>query len=128
MRKSWDGYIKDMMLSAKKAKSPQHATPATEPSLNIENHASMEMVMRELLKKMRIEQTAVWQTDAAGDAWQIVFSLSSEYAQERALTMLTEWGIGEREGSSVSMVPCTVLMHKPEPVRDVGGELMDEQE
>lgn len=115
------------MLSAKKTKSPLHAS-TTEPSLNIENHSSMEMVMRELLKKMRISRSAVWQKDASGDAWQIMFSVDSEFAQERALTMLTEWGIGEREGSAVSMVPCTVLMHKPEPERDVDGEVLDEQE
>lgn len=133
-RRSWDGYIKDLMQSAQKksTKSPaiQRGSVATiEPSLNIENHSSMERVMREILIKMRMTRAAVWQTDAGGESWQIVFSVGGGYAQERVLTMLTEWGIGEREGSTVAMVPCTVLMCKPEPgAGDEAGDLMDEQE
>lgn len=119
MRKSWDGYIKDLMLSAKKITSPAivsttgsssnaAAIADIEPTLNVENHASMETVMREILKKMRV-RTAVWQNGDDGNTWQIVFSIEAGFPQERMLTMLTEWGIGERDGSVVSMMPCTVM-------------------
>lgn len=133
IRKSWDGYIKDLMSSAKKMASPAVVAANVEPTLNVENHASMETVMREILKKMRI-RTAIWQTGFDGTTWQISFSVQSGYVQERLLTMLTEWGIGERDGSVVSMMPCTLMAPPvraaphPQDDQDVDGDARHDQE
>lgn len=119
IRKSWDGYLKDLVTSAKKPRS-ERAT------LDLDTTAAMETVVREVLKKMRL-RTALWQTSDAKDYIQISVSVDAGYVQERLLTMLTEWGIGEREGSSISMVPCTLVAHKPPPEPEVAGEAEDQQ-
>lgn len=123
LRKSWDGYLRDLMESAKRIK----ITPSTAvadgvaKSLEIEDDAPMEQVLRAILRKMKIK-TALWQRSEAGDAYQVTFSLESGYCHEKMMTMLREWGIGEREGSSVSVLPCE-LMHKPIPERGIEGKM-----
>lgn len=119
MRKSWDGYLKELVTSAKKPK-PERAT------LDIETTAAMETVVREILKKLRIK-SALWQTSDLKDSVQISLSVEAGYMQERLLTMLTEWGIGERDGSSISMVPCSLVAPKPHVEPDREELLADEE-
>lgn len=120
LRKSWDGYLRDLMESAKRIKITQTVADGVAKSLEIDDDAPMEQVLHAILKKMKIK-TALWQRSESGDAYQITFSLESGYCHEKMMTMLREWGIGEREGSSVSILPCQ-LMHKPMPERDFEGK------
>lgn len=92
---------------------------ATNPdTLDLSEDASMECVVKAILKKMKVK-SALWQRSEAGDVYYITFSVQSGYTHEKMLTMLREWGIGEREGSSVSIIPCT-LLHKP--IREVDAD------
>lgn len=119
MRKSWDGYLKDFVTSAKKTK-PERAT------LDIETTAAMETVVREIFKKMRLK-SALWQTSDSKDSVQISVSVEAGYVQERLLNMLTEWGIGERDGSSISMVPCSLVAPKPHMEQE-GEDVTEDEE
>lgn len=75
--------------------------------LNIAIDSSMETVMIELLKKLKIE-SAIWQQTKNNNCYQITFSIESDYRHELILNILNEWGIGERDGSCVSMIPCAI--------------------
>lgn len=88
-------------------------------SLELNEDASMESVVKAILKKMKVK-SALWQRSDQGDVYHIMFSVESGYTHEKMLTMLKEWGIGDREGSSVSIVPCT-LLHKPMREIDADG-------
>lgn len=83
----------------------------------------METVVREILKKMRIN-SALWKTSDTKDSVQISLSVEAGYAQERLLNILTEWGIGERDGSSISMVDCSLVA----PKQHVDDEELTEDE
>lgn len=88
-------------------------------SLDLNEDASMESVVKAILQKMKVK-SALWQRSDLGDVYHIMFSVESGYTHEKMLTMLKEWGIGEREGSSVSIIPCT-LLHKPMREVDADG-------
>lgn len=66
--------------------------------------------MMELLRKLKIEN-AFWQLSRNKNFFQITFTID-DYRHEILLNILNEWGIGERKGSTVSMVPCP-LYNKP---------------
>lgn len=68
----------------------------------------MVTVLREILKKMQIK-TASWQKTEMKDYYQIMFSFEAGNRQRKLQNMLNDWGIGEREGSSVTMIPGTLL-------------------
>lgn len=87
-------------------------------SLELNDDASMESVVKAILNKMKVK-SALWQRSDQGDVYHIMFSVETGYTHEKMLTMLKEWGIGEREGSSVSVIPCT-LLHRP--IREVDAD------
>lgn len=118
LRKSWDGYIKDLMTGLNQNRQSPMAANVVD-SLGLNEDASMECIVKAILKKMKVK-TALWQRSEEGDVYHITFSVTSGYTHEKMLTMLKEWGIGDREGSSVSIVPCT-LLHKPVRELDVDG-------
>lgn len=122
MRKSWDGYLKDFVTSAKKTKPSDRAT------LDIATNAPMETVVREILKKMRLLKWALLQTGYDKDYLQISVAVEAGYVQERLLTMLTEWGIGERDGSSISMVACSLVTPKLPMERSDGEDIAEHEE
>ena len=67
----------------------------------------MEQIITEMLKKMKIEN-ATWQISHSENYAQIVFSIKTGLLHEKVLAILSEWGIGERDGSSVSVIPLAV--------------------
>lgn len=79
-------------------------------SLKLSNDTPMEQIMIELFKKLKIEN-AFWQISRDKNYHQISFTVD-DYRHEVLFNILNEWGIGERDGTSVSMIPCA-LHNKP---------------
>lgn len=75
--------------------------------LNISEDSSMESIMNELFKKLKIDN-AVWQLTKNMKFHQITFSVESNTRRELILSTLNEWGIGQRNDSVCSMIPCAV--------------------
>lgn len=120
-RRSWDGYLKEIVTSAKKL-SPKIELKEGElldKPLGLDSTSNMVIVVREILKKMKI-QTATWQKSETQDYYQIMFSIVAGNNQRKLQTMLNEWGIGVREGSSVTIIPGT-LLHTPYPTTSNNG-------
>lgn len=68
--------------------------------------------MNELLKKFCIVNV-LWQMSRDGSSHQITFSVESDHRYKHILLTLDEWGIGHRNGSSVSVIPCAVYNCSP---------------
>ncbi|XP_065355475.1 uncharacterized protein LOC135949942 [Calliphora vicina] len=101
MRKSWEG-IRDILSSTKRKhlkKKDQYI------DLELSQDICMETVLKEILKKFHI-QSATWAKDAEGRMYQIFFTVEFNETYEKILDNLNEWGIGDREGSTVSVMNC----------------------
>lgn len=75
--------------------------------LNLPFDSSMESIMIELFKKLQIDN-AVWQSSKNDKYYQITFFVESNTRHELVLTTLNEWGIGQRNESCMSMIPCAI--------------------
>ncbi|KAH8249033.1 hypothetical protein KR032_005328 [Drosophila birchii] len=64
-----------------------------------------EQVLRRILRKFHIPN-AVWLRSLEGNAFHVSFSMEFDERYEELYEALQEWGIGDREGSSVSVVSC----------------------
>lgn len=104
-KKSWDGF-KHIVTSSRKSKT-QKDIKNSDNILNLPNDSTMEYIMTELFKILRINN-AIWQMSKNTSYYQITFSIESSYRQEFVLNTLSEWGIGERCGSCLSMIPCAI--------------------
>lgn len=71
----------------------------------------MEEVMRKTLATMKIANAA-WIHTNKDKYYQIMFSMESSIECEDFLRIMNDWGIGEREGTSISLMPCT-FYHNP---------------
>lgn len=68
----------------------------------------MECIMQEIIKKYKINSD-IWQLSKNQLYYQITFSIDILYCRcEMMLNILSAWGIGERKGSCVSVMPCTI--------------------
>lgn len=79
-------------------------------SLKLSTDTPMEIIMIELIKKLKIEN-AFWQISRDKNYYQISFTVD-DYRHEVLLNILNEWGIGDRDGTTVSMIPYA-LHNKP---------------
>lgn len=117
--KAWEG-LKRRLSSVKKEKllSLENKLP---PGCNLSESSSMEEVMRQTLKAMKIRNVA-WISTNQSKSYQIMFSMESSIACEDFLRIMNDWGIGEREGTSISLMPCTFYhnphVESPEPDDD----------
>lgn len=73
----------------------------------LDENASMERVMREIIERIRIRNSS-WVRVNNGNSYQITFSLQNGVRCDDTIHMLSEFGIGEKEGSSIAVVPCTL--------------------
>lgn len=73
----------------------------------LEDSASMEKVMREIIEMMLIKNSS-WVRVNSGNSYQVTFSLESGVRCDDTIHMLSEFGIGQKEGSSIAIVPCTL--------------------
>lgn len=69
--------------------------------------SSMEKIVRVLIDRMHIRNVN-WNKINNGNSYQIQFTLENGVRYDDTIHMLSEWGIGEREGSSVVIVPCAL--------------------
>ncbi|EDV59021.1 uncharacterized protein LOC6541307 [Drosophila erecta] len=89
--------------------------------LDIPLDTDQEQVVRQILRKFHIPN-AVWLPSLEGNAHHISFSMDFDERYENLYEALQEFGIGDREGSAVSVVSC--LAHRSYVQR----EDMEEQE
>lgn len=112
IRKSWEGF-KDIVSSAKRLNPLEHKRSEdngidhNNGLLDIPNDSSMESIVNELLRKLSIGNS-VWQLSRDGAYHQITFTVDADHRYKVVMSTFDEWGIGHREGSCVSVVPCTV--------------------
>lgn len=63
--------------------------------------------MRKILDEQKIKN-AVWTKGEHGDYLQVIFPSEAGTFCERILTILNEYGIGQRLNSVVSVIPCSL--------------------
>ncbi|XP_043068550.1 uncharacterized protein [Drosophila bipectinata] len=68
---------------------------------------AQELVLKKILRKFHIPN-AIWLSSLDGTAYNVSFSMEFDERYESLYDALQEWGIGDREGSSVSVVSCLV--------------------
>lgn len=66
-----------------------------------------------ILEKMSIENS-VWSISENGKFIQVIFPLESSSLYEGTLTILNEYGIGQRLNSVVSVIPCSLYYQECE--------------
>uniref|UniRef100_A0A336LZL7 CSON006277 protein n=1 Tax=Culicoides sonorensis TaxID=179676 RepID=A0A336LZL7_CULSO len=114
IRKSWEG-LKDIVGSAKKQKkSVETQSLHDENELGLAPDAFMVEIMEAILKYKNIRRTS-WLETKSGHGIQIIFNLESGPRCDDTIRLLSEWGVGEREGTSVGVLPCTMYY---EPIHD----------
>lgn len=98
--------MRELVSSAKKIGRRNTDDASENRFLDIPVDSSMETIMQEIFHRNKID-SAVWQLSKNQAYYQITFSVESDYRYEMLANILAAWGIGEREGSCVSVVPCT---------------------
>lgn len=73
----------------------------------LDDMSSMEKVVREIIDKYRIKN-ASWVRVNSGNSYQVTFSLENGVRCDDTIHMLSEFGIGQKEGSSIAIIPCTL--------------------
>lgn len=81
---------------------------------NLPQTSTMECIMNEMFKKLNIDN-AVWQLSKNTKYYQITFFVETNVCHELVLTTLNDWGIGEKNGSSMSMIPCAIYSQPTKP-------------
>uniref|UniRef100_A0A1A9WZQ5 DUF389 domain-containing protein n=1 Tax=Glossina brevipalpis TaxID=37001 RepID=A0A1A9WZQ5_9MUSC len=100
-RKSWEG-LRDILASTKR-KSQKKKSATVE--LEITQNTCMQTVLKEILRKFQIQNT-IWTKDSDCKMYQIFFTIEFNETYERLLDNFNEWGIGDREGSSITVMNC----------------------
>ncbi|EDW52459.1 uncharacterized protein LOC6612019 [Drosophila sechellia] len=91
--------------------------------LDIPLDTDQEQVVRQILQKFHIPN-AVWLPSLEGNAYHISFSMDFDERYENLYEALQEFGIGDREGSAVSVVSC--LAHRSYVQREETEEQEDQ--
>jgi hypothetical protein len=112
------------MLNSTRKDSGKEKDENERIQLDLAYDSSMEQVMREIIKAMKLD-SAAWIPTKDGDGFQVIFSIDSGQRCDKTIRMLSEWGIGERDFSAVSVIPCT-RYHKPFVSVDTGSEKSEE--
>lgn len=115
LRKSWDG-LKDVLSSARKRKNHDNSEEKSlnknsNNDLNLPEDAFMVDIMNGIIKLKNIRRVT-WLPTQNNEGHQILFNIENGSRCEDTIRLLSEWGVGEREGTSVSVLPCT-LYHEP---------------
>lgn len=75
----------------------------------------MERIVTDILAKFQIGNS-VRQLTQGTKFYQITFTVESDIRHELILSMLNDRGIGYRNESSVSIIPCTIQTTKHDPM------------
>lgn len=95
------------MVAIAAVKKDDYARQADDVFCTLNENTSMQKIMTEIIRKMRIIN-ASWLKTNNGNSYQITFSIESGPKCDDTIHMLSEWGIGQREKSSISIIPCTL--------------------
>lgn len=77
---------------------------------NLNENSSMEKVVRFIVEKLRIRNVS-WVRINNGNSFQVTFTLENGVRCDDAIHVLSEFGIGQKECSSVVIIPCTLYRH-----------------
>ncbi|XP_070490390.1 uncharacterized protein [Chironomus tepperi] len=72
---------------------------------------TMEFAMREIIERMKIRNVS-WQKVNNGNSYKISFSLEKGVRCDDTIHLLSEHGIGHKNGSSCVIIPCSVYKDK----------------
>lgn len=86
----------------------------SENNLGLLPDAFMYEIMSAILKCNNIRR-ASWVDTKNGEGHQILFNIESGARCDDSIRLLSEWGVGERDGTSVGVLPCTMYY---EPIVD----------
>lgn len=75
--------------------------------VQLDELSSMEKVIREIIEQMHIKNSS-WVSVNSGNSYQVTFSLENGVRCDDTIHMLSEFGIGQKEGSSIAIIPCTL--------------------
>lgn len=73
----------------------------------LDDFSTMECVVREIIERIHIKNSS-WVRVNSGNSYQVTFSLENGKRCDDTIHMLSEFGIGQKEGSSVAIIPCTL--------------------
>lgn len=76
-------------------------------SAPLDEMSAMENVIRDIIERFHIKNSS-WVRVNNGNTYQITFSLEKGVRCDDTIHMLSEFGIGQKNGSSVAIVPCTL--------------------
>lgn len=79
--------------------------------LELPGDAYIEEIIEAIIKKKKLRRVT-WLPTKNGEGHQILFNIEGGSRCDDTIRLLGEWGIGDREGTSVSVLPCT-LYHEP---------------
>jgi len=91
--------------------------------LGLAPDAFMEDVMMAIMKKKRLRRVT-WLPTKNVDGHQILFNIENGARCDDTIRLLSEWGVGEREGTSVSVLPCSLYY---EPIHETKEEKCDDK-
>uniref|UniRef100_T1P801 DUF389 domain-containing protein n=1 Tax=Musca domestica TaxID=7370 RepID=T1P801_MUSDO len=118
-------FLKERLASGQdgsgKTKSIKKKEPT--PDMELTYDTCMETVLRVILKRCQISN-AMWAKDENGRMYQVSFTVEFNEIYEKILDDFNEWGIGDREGSSVSVMNC--IASKAFSTKDEDDEDNDE--
>lgn len=71
----------------------------------------MEQIIREIIRKMEITNVS-WKKINSSNFYKISFCLEKGARCDETIHLLSEYGIGQKKGSSIAIVPCTLYDDK----------------
>lgn len=74
----------------------------------------MKKILDDILDQTKIIKP-IWHKD--DEFYQIIFPVYLEECRRKLYSLFDEWGIGERLGSWISVIPCDLFI-KPEPLKE----------
>lgn len=87
---------------------------------NLPENSTMECIMNEMFKTFYIDN-AVWSLSKNTKYYQITFFVETNVCHELVLSALNESGIGQKNGSSMSMIPCAIYIQPTKPSNEPIG-------
>lgn len=78
--------------------------------------STMECVVREIIERIHIKNSS-WVRVSSGNSYQVTFSLENGKRCDDTIHMLSEFGIGQKEGSSIAIIPCTLYTDRRRSVK-----------
>ncbi|CRL06705.1 CLUMA_CG019556, isoform A [Clunio marinus] len=100
------------IVENEKATDKFYGTNTERPQLD--DNTPLERVIQEIIERMEIRNVS-WVRVNSGNCYQVQFTLENGDRCDDTIHLLSEFGIGQKEGSSVAIIPCT--LYNSEPIR-----------